>query len=296
MKTLFVAVALIGALVHPAAAEDEIAFFTPGDPVLDHPAITYADLIKQVIPDFGLNADADWVGTLPDGIRHIDGPDTVGEKPEELKIGNVDVRQLEADGHKNLWVMADLNGGGMLGMYTLLMVFDDSASPKLLDAAEVDTDQLTGFLGAQLRISARDEAITVDSEHSNSSQTYQDQSLLFVYRGKLARLAEFFAFGTRTCTYSQTEFVDVRATPGGKGFCRSKSSIRGASPGSPKATSAPTQRTATTVGRPTRRSTNGTPRPAGTRPGQRNWTACSRRTRTSSRQSFATCLRPSAAG
>jgi len=109
-------------------------------------------------------------GTLPDGIRHIDGPDTVGEKPEELKIGNVDVRQLEADGHKNLWVMADLNGGGMLGMYTLLMVFDDSASPKLLDAAEVDTDQLTGFLGAQLRISARDEAITVDSEHSNSSQ------------------------------------------------------------------------------------------------------------------------------
>lgn len=218
MKTLLVALALIGALVHPAAAEDEIAFFTPGDPVLDHPAVTYADLIKQVVPDFGLNANSDWVGTLPDGIRHIDGPDTVGEKPEELKIGNVDVRQLEADGHKNLWVMADLNGGGMLGMYTLLMVFDDSASPKLLDAAEVDTDQLTGFLGAQLRISARDEAITVDSEHSNSSQTYQDQSLLFVYRGKLARLAEFFAFGTRTCTYSQTEFVEVTATPNGKGF------------------------------------------------------------------------------
>jgi len=68
MKTLCVALALIGAVVHPAAAEDEIAFFTPGDPVLDHPAITYADLIKQVIPDFGLNADADWVGTLPDGI------------------------------------------------------------------------------------------------------------------------------------------------------------------------------------------------------------------------------------
>ena len=83
MKTLLVALALIGALVHPAAAEDEIAFFTPGDPVLDHPAVTYADLIKQVVPDFGLNANSDWVGTLPDGIRHIDGPDTVGEKPEE---------------------------------------------------------------------------------------------------------------------------------------------------------------------------------------------------------------------
>jgi len=218
MKTLLLALALVGALTLPVVAEDENAFFTPDDPVVGHPTVTYADLIKQVIPDFAQNEHSDWVGTLPDGIRHIDGPDTVGEKPDELKIGNVDVRQLDADGHKNIWVMADLNGGGMLGMYTLLMVFDDGPSPKLLDAVEVDTDQLTGFLGDQLRISASDEAIVVDSEHSNSSQTYQDQSLLFVYKGRLTRIAEFFAFGTRTCTYDQTEFVDVTAAPGGKGF------------------------------------------------------------------------------
>ena len=218
MKTLLTALAMAAALTIPACADDEIAFATPSDPVAGHAETTYADLIKQVIPDFTLNADHDWTGTLPDGVRHIEGPGSVGETPDPVKISYVDVRELDAEGRKTMWVMADLGDGGNLGTYTLLMLFDDSTMPKLLDAAEVDTDGLTGFIDVPVRISPHDEAIMVDSEHSNSSQTYQALTLLFAHGGKLTKIDGFFAFGTRSCTYHQYEQVDVTAKPSGKGF------------------------------------------------------------------------------
>jgi hypothetical protein len=196
----------------PAAAED---YVTPADQVPDRPGVKYADLLRQLIPDL----DDAGSGHLPPGIRHIDGPDMAGETPETLRIVSLEVRTVDAEGRKTLWVLGDIGDGGTLGTYTLLAVFDDSgALHGLIDAVEVDSDRLTGFAGDPLRISRTDEAILVDSEHSNSSQSYQSETLLFFHHGKLAKVADFFAFGTRDCTTVQYESLDLKASPGGKGF------------------------------------------------------------------------------
>lgn len=209
MKNLLVAAALLGALTFPAQAEDALGFVTPDDPVTGHADKSYADLLVQVIPD--LHADGDgWTGTLSD-IRHV-SEDEPGETPDPVNIQYVEVRVLDGAGVPNIWVMADIGDGGMLGTYTLLSVFDGKTL-KLIDAAEVDSDRLTGFIDEPLRISPKDQAVLVDTEHSNSDQTYQLETLLFLRDGKLTAVDDFFPFGTRDCVDTQFETLHVTAQP-----------------------------------------------------------------------------------
>ena len=210
MKALLVA-ALLCSVTVPVLAEDELAFVTPDDAVPAHPDRTYAELLRQLIPDFRSDG-THWTGTLPGTIRHIDGGE-VGETPA-ISVSYLDIRVLDGGGKKNIWVMADLGDGGRLGTYTLLAVFD-AETLKLLDGAEVDSDQLTGFIDQPLRISPQDEAVLVDTEHSNSSQTYQSETLLFMKDGRLTVVDDFFAFGTRDCTSTQYEMLNVTAQPNG---------------------------------------------------------------------------------
>ena len=207
---LLLSAALVAIVTAPALADD-LGLITPDDAVIGHPSMVYGELLKQIIPD--LESDGShWTGHLPDGVRMIDGGEP-GETPETVEISSLEVKQLDAGGQKTLWVMADIGEGGNLGTYTLLAVFD--ASARLLDKAEVDVDRLTGFIGEPLRISRTDDAIMVDSEHSNSDQTYQDMKLVFLHNGKLAVVDDFFAFGVRLCTYQQYEDISAAATPAG---------------------------------------------------------------------------------
>lgn len=210
---MLVLAAVFSTLAAPALADD-LGLITPDDAVIDHPDLVYGDLLKQVIPDLDTDG-SHWTGHLPDGIRMIDGGEP-GETPETVEVSYLEVRQLDAGGQKTLWVTADIGEGGNLGTYTLLAVFD--ADAKLIDRAEVDTDRLTGFIGAPIRISKSDEAILIDSEHSNSDQTYQSMTLAFVHDGKLAVVDDLFAFGVSVCTYQQYEDIKVTATPASEGM------------------------------------------------------------------------------
>ncbi|MEO8756289.1 MAG: hypothetical protein ABI398_00860 [Devosia sp.] len=216
MKASLIALGFVAVLVLPAAAADYV-LITPADPVIGSPTVIYLDLLRQVIPDLAQNGPA-WTGHLPPGIGHIDGPDAEGAIPDSVTIRSVDVRTVAADGKATIWVIADLGDGGNLGTYTLLAAFSDGPAPKLLDATEVDSDRLTGFSGTPLRISSRDEAVLIDSEYSNSSQTYQSQDLVFLRGGKFMLIDHFFAFGTRSCDFQQLEILSVTAAPGGPGF------------------------------------------------------------------------------
>ncbi len=211
MKQLIAAASLFALIAVPATADD---YVTPLDPVPGHGEVTYADLLRLVIPDL----DIDGSGHLPEGIVHIDGPEMTGETPETVNITSLEIRTIEAEGSPTIWVMADIGEGGNLGTYTLLAAFDDGATPKLLDAVEVDSDRLTGFIGQKLRISDKDEAALIDSEHSNSSQTYQSEPLVFLKGGKFAVVDDFFAFGTQSCSSVQYEELKVEAAPIGDAY------------------------------------------------------------------------------
>lgn len=205
MKAILLAAAF-SALTLPALSQ------TITDPVAGHDGVTYFDLLKKVIPDLAL-AEGGATGHLPEGISHLEGDDMAGELPDPATATYVQTATVMAGGKPTLWVLADLGDGGNVGPYTLLAVFDDSPTPKLLDAVEVDTDQLTGFADGPFAISDDDEAMMVGSGHSNSSQTYQSTILAHLYEGKLQRIASFFTLGVVSCDVWQTEELSVAAAP-----------------------------------------------------------------------------------
>lgn len=205
MKQLALAAVLFALAASAPLARESV---TLADPVAAHGGVTYLDLMKQVIPDLALK-EGSAEGHLPEGIIHLEGEDMTGETPEMVAFDHLDVERVKSEGRETIWVLADLGDGGNLGTYSLLAVFDDSQTPKLLDAVEVDTDQMTGFVDAPFAMGAGTEAMMVGSEHFNSSQSYQSRILAFVREGKLEKIASFFVFGTRSCDEWTTEELTV---------------------------------------------------------------------------------------
>jgi hypothetical protein len=174
-----VVLAALLALASPTAFAQTVT-----DTVAGHGETTYFDLMKQVIPDLVLS-EKGATGRLPEGIVHLEGPDATGEPPEDLKITTLEVETVKSGGEEMLWVLADLGEGGNIRTYTLLAVFDGSATPKLLDAKEVDVLDFGGFVDAPFAIGEDSEAMMVGSEHFNSSQSYQHRILAHIFEGKL---------------------------------------------------------------------------------------------------------------
>lgn len=214
MKSLLVLPAFLAILSVPAIADDP--HITPSDPVAGHPDLTYAELLKQVIPDL---ADDGSGGHLPDGIRHVND-DAEGEAPETVDIPFLNVAHLQVSGNPTLWLLTDLGGGGTLGTYTLLSVFSDEAQPKLIDAVEVDTDRFTNFFSDEpLRVSKTDQAMLIDSNHFNSEQNYSSPELVLLRDGKLVPGAPtFLVFGVHSCHMLQEETLTMTSKASGKGY------------------------------------------------------------------------------
>ena len=217
-------VALLGIAALPAHADDS-AYLPPNDLVKGHDGITYAELLKQVIPDLAEGSDG-WTGHIPDGIGLIGGDDDSGELPDPATISSVTAETIVIGGKPTLWVMADAGGGGMLGDYTLLAAFDDGATPKLIDAKEVDYDRFTYFLDDPIKISKTDEAIIVGTSHSNSEQSYEERMLVTLSQGKLVRAADFLLFEVHSCHMYQDEQLTLTPKVASKGYWPIDASVR----------------------------------------------------------------------
>ena len=166
---------LIFALGAPAGAEVEVGVRVPGSADL-----TYADLLKQVVPDLAL-ADGEATGTQVQPLRHI-AEGFGGDPPANVAIRTVHTLALEAEGRRRLLVLAHLGASeDRVEETVVLALFDQEPSPKLLDAVDVGMDRFTS-LGQPplLRIGPKDEAIVTTSSHHNSHQSYRTTALLAV--------------------------------------------------------------------------------------------------------------------
>src|SRR4051812_30000330 len=82
VAVLALAIALLGLAALPAPA-DELSYISPAEIARGQGTTTYADLLKEVIPD--LHEDGTfWTGHMPDGIGHIDGSGDTGELPDPM--------------------------------------------------------------------------------------------------------------------------------------------------------------------------------------------------------------------
>ena len=161
--------------MQPAAPCVQGAILNAGDAVAGHPGLTYLDLVRQLVPDLALNPATNQVeGHLKAAPRHVTGPNADDEVPDPVVLGFIEDQRIEVGGRKRIAVLADLGSSPdqVAGM-SVLMLFDDAAKPRLLDAAGVAVDKDTGFADhAQLPLGPGDNALISYSEHDDADLTF----------------------------------------------------------------------------------------------------------------------------
>ena len=217
MRGLKAFLALVAALaLAPAARAADPVLTEPSDLVPGHPGVTWLDLLKQEIPDLAPNAaNKDIEGHLAGPLPHVEGKTYQSDPPDPVVLSYVDNLRIHAGGKPYIVVIADLGQAeDSAQSTTLLALYDDAPTPKLLDAVDVGLDKDTGFDDHDLLpLGPGDDAVVTYSEHFNSDQSYQGRLLLFVRSGHFRVIAHVFTLSDRGCGYDRDEVPTLTTRP-----------------------------------------------------------------------------------
>jgi hypothetical protein len=196
----------------------------PADHVPGHPAVTYFDLVKQVVPDLdslpapGLAKAGEPTAHTIVPYRHIERDDAKTVPAGPVAIQLLTALTIKADGKSRLALLVDLGPSDeAVTEFTLLALFDMADRPKLLDVVEVGTDRLTGFAGKPLPLGQghKDGAdlITIDSDHFNSNEDFVGTELIFVRNNRFQLAGSLFTFDVRLCASRRTQEPVIATVP-----------------------------------------------------------------------------------
>ncbi len=201
------------AIVEPALAADIT------DTVPDHAGLTYETLLKLAMPGMAKDADGSWDSGPLHHLRGLDDKPAQSEDkpPQDLQISftSVDSATIREDGHNRLLLMTDGNSGGT-GFDGVLAAFDvDGPAPRFLDYIDAGRDQWNG-MGRKFALSPGTDAIVAFSSHSNSNQSYEMTTPVFLRGGKFQPVMTLFSYGSHACNYatSQEATFAPRPAPG----------------------------------------------------------------------------------
>jgi hypothetical protein len=181
----------------------------PGDAVPGMRGVTYAALLKQVVPDLKKSGDS-WSGKKLPPLRHLLGKDYDNGAPDTLSVSQLASLTVREHGRDRLLVLTlDSNSDSW---FALLAAFDDSRKPKLLDKANVATDQMTGFYDTPvLHLANGSDAVFVSSAHFNSNQGYRIVTALTLQNGSLQPAFDIFTLSDHACTYDRRQDLSFAA-------------------------------------------------------------------------------------
>jgi hypothetical protein len=180
------ALAILAFAVAPARAE------MPIEDVPGHPGVSYADLMKQAMPDLALRDDGAWAGTIP------------GKDGGDFAFASISALKVREAGKTRLLLLTDSEASE--DFTEILAVFDDApATPRLLDTEDVGNDRLVSFGAATMPLAEGTDLFFVENQHSNSDQSYLDTAAMFLADGKLKLAAEVFTFSEALCAYETTQ-------------------------------------------------------------------------------------------
>jgi hypothetical protein len=184
------------------------------DRVTGAPGVTYFDLMKQVVTDLD-NGQAEPKAHQIVSYRHIEGKDAKTDPAGPVSVGSLTALPIHADGKTRLALMADLGeSDGNVAEFMLLALFDNAATPKLLDVVEVGNDRLTGFADKPLvPLGPDSDLIRIDSDHSNADEDYVDTEFIFVRDGRFHLVDAISTFDVKTCTFSLSQEPAVTTRP-----------------------------------------------------------------------------------
>ena len=196
----------------------------PADHVPGHPAVTYFDLVKQIVPDLdslpapGLVKAGEPTAHTIVPYRHIEGDDAKTVPAGPVAIQLLTALTIKADGKSRLALLVDLGPSDeAVAEFALLALFDTADQPKLLDLVEVGTDRLTGFAGKPLPLGQghKDgvDLITIDSDHFNSNEDFVGTELLFVRNNRFQLAGSLFTFDVRLCASRRTQEPVIATVP-----------------------------------------------------------------------------------
>ncbi|HEX3915728.1 MAG TPA: hypothetical protein VHW60_00200 [Caulobacteraceae bacterium] len=191
-----------------------------GDKVAGRPDLTYQDLVREAVPSLVLSpTDHRVEGHLRPRPRHLAGPNYEGDPPDPAVLGMIESLNLMVGGKVRLALLADFGQDPDRVQDTaLLMLFDDSPKPKLLDAVDVGMDRDTVFAeDALVPLGAGDSVLITMSEHSNSEQTYDTAMAILVRGDRFQLIATPSTLSDRFCGYQRTELPTFATKPDGAG-------------------------------------------------------------------------------
>ena len=203
-------VAFCAALLAASAARaEDVDAAVPG-----HPGLTYAALLKQVMPDLAKDADGNWSSkTLP----HLRGLDGKPETDAEIAFNEITALTLKEAGRERLVVLTGDSRTGS-GFSAVLAAFDvTSPKPLLVDFVDVGGDRFVGLGSpATLAIAPDSDAVMIDNNHFNSNENYSQDTLLFLDHGRFNVALTQFTLNEGFCGYEERQ-VPVYAVRDDKG-------------------------------------------------------------------------------
>lgn len=193
-------------------AADAIAYPSPNDAVGGTTDITYADLLRLVVPDLEVR-DAGFTGSRMVDLRHIDDAFGGLEPPESL--ATFQVAAFDVGGDERVALFFDLGVASESAEgFAILALFDVSAAPRLLDAANVAFDRFTFPLNPyRLDLGGGDLLLTA-STHHNASQGYATVPLILVRDDRFELVDSVFLFDDSACAYHRIQRIEIGTGPG----------------------------------------------------------------------------------
>ncbi|PBC22600.1 MULTISPECIES: hypothetical protein [unclassified Mesorhizobium] len=209
------------------AGAQTVSFPDLGSPLPGRSDVTYLDLARMVIPSLAADGDGFYKGGLPIEMRHIEGPDSGGSPPETSSFPNAAVLPVKSGGNDRMAMLFDLGDSpDSAEGYAVLALYDVTAKPKLLDAANVAVDRSTYFREPnKLSIGAGDDMLITMSTHFNSSQGYVITPLIMVRDDKFELIDMIYTFDERLCAYSRKQDVTFQTIADGQPYAAVKATV-----------------------------------------------------------------------
>lgn len=210
-----------------AAGAQAVSFPDLGSPLPGRGDVAYLDLAKLIIPSLATDGNGFYKGGPPIEMRHIEGPDSGGSPPETTSLPNAAVLPIKAGGKDRLAILFDLGDSpDSAEGYAVLALYDVTARPKLLDAANVAVDRSTYFREPnKLPIGAGDDMLITMSTHFNSSQGYVITPLIMVRDDKFELIDMIYTFDERLCAYSRKQDMAFQTIADGQPYAAIKVTV-----------------------------------------------------------------------
>ncbi len=216
-RIVLVLAGVLATLAAAPAIADQTLLKNADDIVSGHPGLTYGDLVRQAIPNLGLNADGHRVeGHFRTPPRHLAGEEFRGEPSEPAVLGSIEDKRILVGGKRRIALLADLGGKeSRIEGLALLMLFDDEGrTPKLLDAADVGIDKDTVFADlAVLPLGPGDSALVTWSEHNSAGLTMGGFMIVSPVGDHLAMVAQLQLTSERLCSWKAIEAARFATVP-----------------------------------------------------------------------------------